>query len=203
MNSAINKIILIVIVTSWQLSTADTTTEYQEIINKQFPGFVILSPSDVDFSQADMSQLEIEKIRATAHLLLVNFNNDEVPDFVAKVRGTDKKLYPKSEHHPGYEYYSGGTVACISQSKRDYRCEFLWQTATFTLPDHNYLVRIAKGTSTSCHHENYMDPYSGKFGVKSFKLKTDAVGDLRMMGLGDSFFIPRPKGGFFRCTASD
>ncbi|MEW6331760.1 MAG: hypothetical protein AB1560_09900 [Pseudomonadota bacterium] len=203
MNSIIYKIALIVIVSSGQISVANTAIEYQKIINKQFPGFVILSPSDIDFSHADMSQSEIEKVRATAHLLLVNFNNDDVPDFVAKVRGTDKKTYPKSEHHPGYEYYSGGTVACISQRKREYRCEFLWETATFTLPERNYLVRIAKGTSMSCHHEDYMDPYSGKSGVTSFKLKTDAVGDLRMMGLGDSFFIPRPEGGFFRCTASD
>lgn len=199
----IRKIVFVACACSWQLSAADTAIEYQNIIDKQIPGFVILSLSDVDFSQADMSQAEIEKVRPTAHLVIVNFNNDDTPDFVAKVRGMEKKMYPKSEHHAGYEYYAGGTVACLSQRDREYRCEFLWKTETFTPPDRNYLVRIAKGTAIGCRHENYMDPYSEKSGVMSFELKTDAIGDLRMMGLGDSFFIPRPKGGFFRCTASD
>lgn len=192
-----------VITSFWQTAAADVTIDYQKIINKQFPDFVILPNSEIDFSHADMSRTEVEKVQATAHLLLVNFNNDGIPDFVAKVRSRDKKIYPKSENYPGYEYYSAGTVACVSKQGQGYQCEFLRKTPTFKPPDRNYLVRIPKGSSMSCHHENYMDPYSGKTGVTSFNLQTDAVGDLRMMGLGDSFYIPRPNGGFFECTASD
>lgn len=197
------KIVFFAWACAWQSSAAADVIEYQDIIDKHTPGFVILAPSEMDFSHADMSAAEIEQVRPTAHLLVANLNDDGIPDFVAKVRGTEKKVYPKSEHHPGYEYYAGGTVACVSQRDLDYHCEFLWKTATFTLPERNYLVRVAKGSAMSCRHENYMDPYSGTAGVTGFRLRTDAVGDLRMMGLGDSFFIPRPEGGFFRCTASD
>lgn len=193
----------IVFIFSGCLYAAEATRQYQEIIEKHFPGFIILSPSDIDYTYVDMSNAEVEAIKADAHFLLANFNNDEIPDFVAKVRDDIKRDYPKSKDHPGYEYYAGGTVACISKGLEEYQCEFLWKTATYTLPVRNYLIKIPKGTEMGCPYEGNKNPYTGETGVFSFEIKTDAVGDFRLMGAGDSFYIPDPKGGFFECIASD
>gem|GEM_PF-3009197 len=169
---------------------ADSIIGYQEIIDKHFPGFIILSPSDIDYNYADMSSTKVEAIKGDAHFLLANFNDDGIPDFVAKVCDEVKRFYPKSKYRPVEEYeYSGGTVACVSKSTKEYDCEFLWKTPTYSLPRSRYLIKIPKGTEMGCPHEDNLNPYTGEMGIMSFVLKTDAVGDLRLMGAGDSFYI--------------
>ena len=94
-------------------------------------------------------------------------------------------------------------MACVSKSTKEYDCEFLWKTPTYSLPRSRYLIKIPKGTEMGCPHEDNLNPYTGEMGIMSFVFKTDAVGDLRLMGAGDSFYLPDPKGGFFECMASD
>jgi len=175
--------------------------EYQNAVSENFPGYIILKAYDIDFSNADMNKDAIDKVKDTANLIIGNFNNDNIPDFSAKVRNNIKKHYPGTDEYPGYDYYAGGTVACLAKGNGRYKCSFLWKTETFTLPEENYLDLIPKGSKISCY-EN-INPYTGKKSENRFRLKTDAIGDFRVLGSGDSVFVPLSNETFYECTNSD
>jgi len=194
-----NYFIICILFLSAPLANAN---EYQNAVSENFPGYIILKVYNIDFSNADMNREEIDKVKNTANLIIGDFNNDGIPDFAAKVRNNIKKHYPGTDEYPGYDYYAGGSVACFAKGNGRYKCSFLSKTETFILPHNNYLELIPKGSKIGCLYDN-INPYTGKKTENDFRLKTDAIGDFRILGLGDSVFVPLSDETFYECTHSD
>lgn len=87
--------------------TAFGATDYQNEIDKQFPGFIALKKSEFnpEFIKSD-----------NPGLITGKFNPDQIQDFAAIVRENTKKRYEAGEN--SYDYYDGKVVSCLGQAPR-------------------------------------------------------------------------------------
>lgn len=178
--------------------------DYQAVVAREFPGYFIIPLSEIDFAHADRTPKEIQEIRDSANLLIANLNNDGIPDFAATIRNAEKKHYQNqsSGKYPGYDYYTGGTVACLSTGPETYHCMWLGRASTFILPHNGYLAKMPQGTEMECLEAD-TDPYTGKTGNTKFRLRSDAIADAALLGNAVVVYVPKPDGTFYNCVTGD
>ena len=72
-------------------SPSNIPPEYQAAISKTYPGYQILNPSEVFLDRGVMGPELYDKVKESPGLIVGNFNNDSIDDFVVLVRNSVTK----------------------------------------------------------------------------------------------------------------
>lgn len=156
-------------------------SNYQKMIEKSYPGFVILKTTEFksEFIQSKEPGLIIGK-----------FNDDQLLDFAAMIRAKEKKRYGTGP--TSYEYFDGKIVVCHAEKKSDYKCQLISE-APISIPQESYLA-LVKPQKTNCFDDN---------GKKKFvNVKTDAIG-WYYPEKGGSHYFHKKDGTYENCVTSD
>ena len=65
--------------------------EYQDAISKTFPGYQILSPSEISLDEEEMGAELYNKVKSSPGLIVGKFNDESIEDFAALIRISAKK----------------------------------------------------------------------------------------------------------------
>lgn len=108
---------------------------FQDQIARFFPGFVIMSPYEF--------KPDIQKnLHANPAFIIGKFNDDDIEDFAALIRGQTRRRYVTAKG--SYDYFDLKLVVCHGSDGRRYTCKELLATVT-VLPEFHYLMKHVPG----------------------------------------------------------
>ena len=192
--------------------------QYQEAIDKAFPGYRILGPSEVGLIKEEMNQDLYNRVKDHPGLAAGKFNSDKIPDFAAIIRGATKKTIPAdpASKRGATDYYDGYFVVCFGRAQGGYRCHKMDETPMrITVPLGVFLARIPAGkqfclVAWKFHAPRKPDPKRGfEPEVIDRKedlwvtLQSDAIGLLLTSGGGDTVYVHQSKNIYLECVVTD
>jgi hypothetical protein len=151
---------------------------YQDAITRAFPGFQILSRSEF------LPEIR-QKVKGNPGLITGRFNDDELEDFAAIIRGDVKKKFGSGSRYE-YDYFDGKFVVCHGSGTGQYRCQVLSEMPIL-LPYGTYVSRVSPG-KIECDG-------------KAVTIKRDAIGFAS--GNIASAYIYQPDGSYDGCVTAD
>ena len=97
--------------------------KYQDAIGKAFPGFRILSPSEIMLDKKEMGVKLYNKVKSSPGLIVGKFNDDNIGDFAALTRNTTKKSYKRTlQGEVLAEFYEAHLVVCYGLGGGKFDC---------------------------------------------------------------------------------
>lgn len=105
-------------------------TEYQDIITKAFPGYKILNPSEVFLDRNVMGPELYNKVKESPGLIVGNFNNDSIADFVVLIRNSTAKKgswspegkFVDRNNNEKYDVYDVNLAVCYGLGGGKFDC---------------------------------------------------------------------------------
>jgi len=191
---------------------------YQDAIDKAFPGYGILAPSEVGLIKEEMNQNLYNRVKEHPGLAVGKFNSDEIPDFAAIIRSSIKKTIPEdpASKRKAVDYYDGYFAVCFGMAQGGYRCHKMDETSMrITIPAGLFLARIPAGkqfclVAWKFHAPRKPDPKRGfepeiidRKGDRWIRFKSDGIGVLMTMGAGDTVYVHQSKNMYLECVTSD
>jgi hypothetical protein len=176
---------------------------YDDVVGAAFPGFHIMSPSEIDLVKDEMTPELYAEVKDRPGLTVGDFNGDGRPDFAALIRHPAKKRDQRSEYYDGYLVacygLDGGKFDCVPMTPepRQVHVPFGW-----------FLATVPPGRQT-CHGQRTHDTQDPRArGERSdddtaFITKHDAIGYFRTMGNGDIMYAYRSRTRYTLCILSD
>lgn len=180
--------------------------QYQDAIDKAFPGFRIMSPQEIKLYKEEMDKEVYNRVKDHPGLATGKFNADDVVDFAALIRGAEKKI-----DQMGNPYYDGYFVICYGLTNGGFDCVTMSQRPReYHLPFGWYLTKVSPGEQ-SCIVLKQLDTQQKQRTLAGQKrqrnvtitTKLDAVGYFRTMGNGDIVYVFQEKTLYSECLVSD
>ena len=159
--------------TAAQAAATAPADEYQEHIDKSFPGFQILDRSEFWKFIRDMNMKE------HPGLITGTFNDDDLEDFAAIIRRKTKK------QRGSYEYYDGKIVICNGTPKGGFQCQAVQEWGFIKS---SYYLKKRSAGPVGCWET-------------TVEATTDIVADITDVAAGAFFY--QPDGTYKRCTTAD
>lgn len=192
--------------------------QYQDAIDKAFPGYRILGPSEVGLDKNGMNQDLYSRVKDHPGLALGDFNSDKIKDFAAIIRGSTKRIQPAdpASKRRAMDYYDGFLVVCYGRAQGDYDCHKMHSGPTRVFLPHRQFVGTVPPREQYCLElERFrlpkrrpdpnlgFDPDAAPESSVRISLRTDAIGLFQTSGLGDVIYVYRPDGIYLECTVTD
>jgi hypothetical protein len=114
-------------------SPSNISVEYQDAISKAYPGYQILSPSEIVLNKEALGTELYNKLKANPGVIVGKFNNDNIEDFVAVVRSSATKAYSWSPHGQfidknnieKYDVYAVNLAVCYGLGSGKFNCKLI------------------------------------------------------------------------------
>ena len=183
--------------------------EYQDAIGKAFPGFSILSPSEIQLPER-MDRKTRDLVKDHPGLVVGRFNSDALPDFAALIRGSRliRIAGNKADGVMAMSYYEGYLAVCYGLAAGGYRCEKLTtDPMRITKSFDEYLTKEPPGSLT-CNQlikfkapKPHYDPNAPEPGEGPVRITfgTDAI---VINGGGGFVYVGQPGGRYLECLTA-
>jgi hypothetical protein len=181
--------------------------QYQDAIEKAFPGFRILGPSDIALDRSNTRADILAQVKDRPGLVVGKFNADDFSDFAALIRGAARKTLPADalSKRPARDYFDGYLVVCYGAASRRYDCHKLNASPMPILSPHrDYLVKVSAGRELCTIIRKFKAPkpkpdpnvLEREEGPEEIKFATDAIG---LFGTDAIVYVSQPQGSYLEC----
>ena len=109
-----------------KVSPLASNAEYQAAISKAFPGFQILSPSEISLDKDEMGAELYNTVKDSPGLIVGKFNDDNIQDFVALIRSSTTKTSswtPTGKVIEKYDVYAVNLAVCYGLGDAKFDCK--------------------------------------------------------------------------------
>ena len=154
-------------------SVTSSADQYQDQIDRFFPGFQILDRTEF------WKFINDKNLKRHPGLITGKFNDDDLEDFAAIIRSKTKK------QRGSYEYYDGKIVICNGTPKGGFQCQAVQEWGF--IKSRSYLKKRSAGP-VGCWET-------------SVEVTTDIVDAIADVAASAYFY--QPDGTYKRCTTSD
>lgn len=181
--------------------------DYQGLIDKAFPGFRILGPSDIALDRGNARADVLARVKERPGLIVGRFNDDNVADFAALIRGGTKKTLPGDplSKRPARDYFDGYLVVCYGAAAGRYDCRKLHASPMpIFSPHRDYLVKISTGREMCTILKRFKAPkpkpdpnvLEREEGPEEINFRTDAIG---LFGTDAIVYVSEPPDMYLEC----
>jgi hypothetical protein len=183
--------------------------EYQDAVNKTFPGFQILGPSEIRLNK-DLDPKLYDKVKDRPGLIVGRFNSDNVMDFAALIRESRLIHVPedKANRVRPDDYYEGYLVVCLGRAQGGYECTKMeTDPLRIHLPYDGFLEKFSPGiagcsslgkTFKAPKPRRDLNVLEEEESNVDIRFSTDAVALFRSAYF---IYVPQPRGMYRKCYA--
>ena len=167
-------------------------SEYQSAISKAFPGYQILSPSEIFLDKEEIGDELYNKVKGSPGLIVGNFNGDNIQDFAALIRNLVKQTNIGTmggKIISRYHFYGGHLVVCYGLGGGKFDCKILPGIVDEVHLPFNFALNKTGPGKYSCYtlrkldlrrnRKASIDRYDVNYGEKhdiNINVKTDVIG---------------------------
>lgn len=215
---------------AWGDLTSETTSklasnipaEYQSAISKAFPGYQILSPSEISLDKDAMGPVLYNKVKDSPGLIVGKFNDDNIEDFAALIKSSTIRRSTKVSNIATYEdkvfaqhdIHGAHLVVCYGLGDRKFDCEIITGVFEGVHPPSEYALNNTGPGKYLCHTLRKIDlrkdrePYEfdndyGEIKNTELTVKTDAISFfISTDPWADSKYIYQSKIAYLECIES-
>ena len=189
--------------------------EYQDAISKAFPGYQILSPSEILLPKKEMGSKLYNKVKVSPSLIVGKFNDDQIGDFAALIRNSTKKtdtVTMDGKVIASHDFYGGSLVVCYGLGEAKYDCSRIPRLFHEpTLPANFALNKTGPG-KYSCailrelNMDNDREPFDSAYGEKrnaNLVVHADVINFIKTTNSGEKLqFFFQPGTDLMECVDS-
>lgn len=179
--------------------------QYQDAINKTFPGYRILSPSEIRLDKKEMEREIYNRVKNSPGRIVGKINSDNIVDFAALIRSSTRKILPEDppSKRPAMAYYDGYLAVCYGLGAGQYKCEKLDEKPLrMFMPTDYFLEKVSPGKQFCTFTQKFRPPRNvnpnlgfdpdaePSTGEVSIRLTTDAIGLRGDREANDYVYLP-------------